>query len=223
MSTAMTVVDFHGDALECATRDGQHYVALRPMCDALGIDDHSQRTKLKGKSWATGVIITLVAEDGKSRAMYCLSLDSVPMWLATIEPSKVKPDSREKLERYQLECARVLRDHFMPATPSQPAIMIPDDRPSQSCVMQARIGDDMRLRDCLKSLCIAAASTSGRSVQSIHGELRKPWGVASIYRIALTSYQHTVFVLNQIIDDALGIKRLPRHKRQLDMPWGETH
>lgn len=89
MSTAMTVVDFHGDALECATRDGQHYVALRPMCEALGLADNSQRVKLKGKAWATDMMIISTGADGKSYSMYCLSLDSVPMWLATIEPSKV--------------------------------------------------------------------------------------------------------------------------------------
>ena len=87
MSTAMTVVDFHGDALECATRDGQHYVALRPMCDALGIETRAQLAKLKTKAWSTMSMIDMVAEDGKSRLMSMLSLDSVPMWLATIEPS----------------------------------------------------------------------------------------------------------------------------------------
>ena len=101
-----------------------------------------------------------------------------------------------------------------------PTGLIPDDTPSQSCVMQARIGDDVRLRACLKSLCDAAARTSGRSVQSIHGELRKPWGVASIYRIALTAYQHTAYVLRQIIDDSLSIHRLAPYKKQSEFPWG---
>lgn len=33
----------------------------------------------------------------------------------------------------------------------------------------------------MNSSTMAAARISRRSVQSIHGELRKPWGVASIY------------------------------------------
>lgn len=101
-----------------------------------------------------------------------------------------------------------------------PPVAIPEDRPSQTAVIQARIGDDARLRVCLKSLCAAAARTSGRSVQSIHGELRKPWGVVSIYRIALSAYQHTAYVLSQIIDESLNIRRLPAHKKQVEFPWG---
>ena len=38
------------------------------------------------------------------------------MWLATIEPSRVKPEARDSLVAYQREAARVLRDHFLGRT-----------------------------------------------------------------------------------------------------------
>lgn len=41
-----------------------------------------------------------------------LHLDALPMWLATIEPSRVAAEARPRLERFQLECAKALRDHF---------------------------------------------------------------------------------------------------------------
>lgn len=44
--------------------------------------------------------------------MFAIHLDSLPMWLATIEASRVAEHVRSKLITYQKECARVLRDHF---------------------------------------------------------------------------------------------------------------
>src|SRR5262245_59325551 len=36
------------------------------------------------------------------------------MWLATIDPARVKPEVRPKLTHYQRDAARVLREHFFP-------------------------------------------------------------------------------------------------------------
>ena len=204
MTTALTPYNFHGDDLDVVERDGSVYVATRSVCSALKINDATQRRKLKGKAWATEVMMTSVGADGKSREMHCLHIDSLPMWLATIEPSKVSESVRGKLVRYQLECARVLREHFVGGTRPEPALS-----PLASAPIQARIGDDIRARACLQSLCSDASKVSGRTVQSIHGELRKPWGVASVYRIALSSYGHTVAKLQEIIDGALNVRRLP--------------
>ena len=110
--SALVRVPFHGDEIECVHDERGVWVALRRMCEALGIDTDSQRKKLADKPWATTVTNAVVAEDGKPREMVCLHLDSVPMWLATIEPSRVAEGARSKLVDYQRECARVLRDHF---------------------------------------------------------------------------------------------------------------
>jgi hypothetical protein len=38
---------------------------------------------------------------GREQRMFSVHLDSVPMWLATIETGRVRPEVREKLTRYQ--------------------------------------------------------------------------------------------------------------------------
>lgn len=101
-------------------QEGDRPVILRPFCDALGIDTDSQRQKLRGKPWATTVIITVVAEDGKTRGMLALPLRALPMWLATINPSKVAPEARPMLESYQREAAEVLFRHFLTHAPAAP-------------------------------------------------------------------------------------------------------
>jgi hypothetical protein len=107
-------VSFHGDTLDCIRHDdGEAYVVIKRVCENLGITDQAQATKLRGAPWATTTMIVVVGNDGKSREMLCLRIDSVPMWLAGINPKKVGDDLlRHKLEVYQAECAKVLWDHF---------------------------------------------------------------------------------------------------------------
>lgn len=113
-------VPFHGQHLEAVRHDGRVWVSIRRVCDALGLSADAQRVKLQDKPWATTAMIAVVAEDLKRRELAMIDLDSLPMWLATIEPARVAPESRERLELYQVEAARVLRDHFF-GRPSAPA------------------------------------------------------------------------------------------------------
>lgn len=93
-------------------QDGTQWAAVRPICDVLGIDSKSQRAKLHGKSWATGVIITSVGADGKSRDMFMVDRRTLTMWLATIDTNRVSEEARPTLEAYQLEAANALDNYF---------------------------------------------------------------------------------------------------------------
>lgn len=108
-------VPFHGDELDAVRDERGAWVSIRRVCEVLGVSHEPQFAKLKRKAWATMTMIVTVAEDGKNREIACVHLDSLPMWLATIEPSKVKPAVRDKLADYQRECAKVLRDYFFGA------------------------------------------------------------------------------------------------------------
>lgn len=112
MST-LELVPFMGHQLEAVEHDGKIWAVVKRICQNLGIDDRSQREKLSSLPWATGVIITSVAADGKGREQFCVDLDTLPMWLATIHPGKVAAHAREALERYQQHCKQVLADHFL--------------------------------------------------------------------------------------------------------------
>lgn len=78
-AAAMVRVDFYGDSLLAQEREGTIYVALSPMCEALGIVTQAQVIKLKNKHWSG------------------------------INEKKVKASARPKLIKYQLECALVAR------------------------------------------------------------------------------------------------------------------
>jgi len=125
MTGSIEVVPFHGDTIQAVRGDGEQvWVVVKRVCETLGVREHDQAVKLKGKAWAVTGMIQATALDGKTYQTFCLSLDSLPIWLATIDVKRVKPEVRPKLIAYQRECQRVLRDHFF-GRAMQPAMVSP--------------------------------------------------------------------------------------------------
>jgi hypothetical protein len=67
-------------------------------------------------------MMTTVAQGGKEREVVMIDLATLPMWLATIDGSRVAEEARPKLIRFQKECAQVLRDHFFGKPHTDPVI-----------------------------------------------------------------------------------------------------
>lgn len=105
-------VMFGNDTLVLADQNGQPYVVMRPLVNAMGLDWRSQHVKITEKFRSTVVEITTVAEDGKPRTMICLPLRKLPGWLYSINPGKVAPALRAKIVRFQEECDEVLWRHW---------------------------------------------------------------------------------------------------------------
>lgn len=114
---------FQGATLE-AIRDGEDlWVSVRKVCEALDINHSNQQEKLKEAPWATVVLKTMVAEDGKNRKVFCVHVKSLPLWLATIDAGRVKDNVRPKLAAFQTECATALEKHFFAAPAAHSALL----------------------------------------------------------------------------------------------------
>ena len=85
---------------------------MKPIVDGMGLDWGSQFVKLKQRFKSTIVEITMVANDGKERAMTCLPVRKLFGWLMTISPNKVRPELRDIIIMYQNECDDVLWDYW---------------------------------------------------------------------------------------------------------------
>ncbi len=122
-------INFYGSKLY-VTRDsnGVGWVAIKPICEAIGISFGSQRAKLVSDPELNCVDIDTVAEDGKRRSMVCLPISQLNGWLYTINPNKVRSNIKVKLVRYQQECRDVLFQHFMPNGGTNEEIMGALDR-----------------------------------------------------------------------------------------------
>lgn len=112
MSTELVRVPFNGGTLSAAMVNGEPHVSVRHVCDALGVAVQSQLRKLRSRSWATVINLTMVAQDGKSREMALVDRRTLTMWLATISVNAVAEDAREVLAAYQEEAADALDAYF---------------------------------------------------------------------------------------------------------------
>lgn len=108
------ISEINGVAIVTVDHNGEIFVPIKPICDAIGIDVDAQRNKLNADEFfnSTTAIITAVAADDKEREMYCIPLRDVYGWLATINPGKVAPEARETVTRYRRECYDILYAHF---------------------------------------------------------------------------------------------------------------
>lgn len=99
-----------------AVRDENHnfFVPIKPICQAIGIDDSAQRHRIDRHYILHSVEVTMTSTgaDGKSYEMVCLPLEYVYGWLFTIDANLVSEVNRENVKRYQLECYQALYDHF---------------------------------------------------------------------------------------------------------------
>lgn len=105
---------FHGDDLQVIPAEGTITIVIRRFCEALGLAFWPQLRKLKSDpSISVTMMVMQVSGDDQRREVACLDLRSLPLWLATIHPSKVAPELREKLVAYKREAAESLAEHFL--------------------------------------------------------------------------------------------------------------
>jgi hypothetical protein len=116
MNTQLSSVPFYGQSLFATLVNDVPHVALKPICENLGVDWEGQRQRISRQPVlkSTAVMIKAVAEDGKLRDMLMLPVKFLNGWLFGIDSNRVKPEIRDRLIAYQTECFEVLANHFMP-------------------------------------------------------------------------------------------------------------
>ena len=125
MEQSLTIIEqrevsFYGDELIAVrASDGQVYVSVRHLCEAVGIARQSQVRRISehhvlSKGYTGGTIMIPPGRRGGGGAQPAglLRVDLVPLWLSGIDTKRVKDDIRGKLERYQEEVSAVLWEAF---------------------------------------------------------------------------------------------------------------
>lgn len=94
--------------------NGEKRIAIKPICDALGIDFSSQLQRIKRDEIlsSTMVMVTTVGGDEKQREMATIPFKFAFGWLFTIDTSKVREEAKEQVINYKLECYEALYSHF---------------------------------------------------------------------------------------------------------------
>jgi hypothetical protein len=116
-----TVLFYDDEITAVRLADGRVMIPVRPICEALGVDYSAQRQRLTRDEVLADVVMSVVVTttdiDPQSKRphtseMICLPLDYLNGWIFGINASRVKPEIKERLLRYQRECYRVLAEAF---------------------------------------------------------------------------------------------------------------
>ena len=158
MENKIVKVDFQGGELEAVKQGEKVWVSVRRCCESLGIASNGQIEKLKEKEWACSKIILSHDTTGREQKQFMIDLDSFPMWLGTIETSRVKKEIRPMLVKYQKEAAKVLRDHFF-GTPKMRRTESPVEKEMRLMARENRLAAQQRARGY--RIAIEAARRAG--------------------------------------------------------------
>lgn len=117
--SALTPVEFHGATLSVTLISGVPHIALKPICEAIGLDWKAQQDRIKRHPVlnSVAVVTTSTGTDGKRYEMLMLPLDKLDGWLFGVSVRRVRPELRERLTQYQAECFDALARHFGSAVP----------------------------------------------------------------------------------------------------------
>ena len=112
MNQQIINIPFHGDKLRIVETDTGTFVAVRPICEALGADWSAQLKRLKGREKVFCVAVFAIQHPSGAKETTCIPVNRLALWLANLNPKTVSEEHRAKLELYQVEAADVLDRHF---------------------------------------------------------------------------------------------------------------
>ena len=101
-------LEFNGKKIHFVAADGQWWIAIKPICEALSVDFEAQRKNLK-EDKTLGQLPseqTVVAADNRQRKMACLPEFFIYGWIFQLQSQS------EDLQKYKFECYKVLYEHF---------------------------------------------------------------------------------------------------------------
>lgn len=194
MSTSLSPVTFHGDTIFCTTYQNQPYTAMKPIIENMGLDWGSQFRKLSGckERWSI-VIMTMVASDGKERDVLCMPVRKLPAFLNTINPKKVRPELRERIELYQNESDDVLWEYWTNQQTSR-------ELPASSLTIEAR-----------RPLSVLIGQWAGKARMSFPDcwrELHTVFGISTVSELPASQLPAALAWVQAKID-ALEARRAP--------------
>ena len=114
MNDETKVIAKINDVKILVNQDKEKRVAIKPICEILGVSIEGQLKRLKEDPiiGSTMKMTFMVAADKNSREMQTIPLKYVFGWLFKIDSRKVKEEAREGLVKYQSACYDALYNYF---------------------------------------------------------------------------------------------------------------
>lgn len=101
-------LEFNGKVIYFLGKEGQYWIAIKPICEALGVDFEYQRKALKNDAFWDQLPSNqaVVAADNRIRKMLCLPEQYIYGWLCSIT------SSNPELIAYKRKCYQLLYEYF---------------------------------------------------------------------------------------------------------------
>ncbi len=145
----LSPVPFHGDTIFCVTIENQPYTPAKPIVENMGLAWQAQAAKLSANKERWGVMMIVIPSESGEQQTLCLPVRKLPAFLASINPKKVRPELRPKIELYQAESDDALWNYWMNGRAERSAepvenpdkLPTPDSplTPDQQCTLQALV------------------------------------------------------------------------------------
>ncbi|NHN78579.1 hypothetical protein HA520_15045 [Azotobacter chroococcum] len=120
-------VSFHGhDLTVITTPAGEHLVAMKPICEAIGLSWRGQNERIqRHEVLKEGMRVIRTPSTGGEQETICLPLDYLNGWLFGVDASRVKLEIRERLVQYQRECFAALAAYWQQGEALNPRTAAP--------------------------------------------------------------------------------------------------
>ena len=141
-----------GVSLEFVRTSAGPFVSIGSISRAFGLDDRAQRRRIESRSWARPRVVAARGRvlGARARRLVCIHADVVPMFLATVDASRVASSVRPRLVDFQARCAVVLREFFYGA----PRVGVDPARVSRTEALELALAAS-RERDALEARVLA--------------------------------------------------------------------
>ena len=108
MRTLELKIESYNFSVPVFEKDGKIWVALKPLCETLGVARFNQQKKVRKSDTIMWYDIILHDSIGREQSMLCIEIDSIGEWIFSINPKKVKPELVEKLMVFRKKLQVVL-------------------------------------------------------------------------------------------------------------------
>ncbi|MEE6041173.1 phage antirepressor N-terminal domain-containing protein [Avibacterium paragallinarum] len=113
IQTQLQTIQFYDRTLTTFEQNNVHYVAMKPICENIGLDWKAQYARIKrDEVLSQGMVIITIPSQGGEQQTLCLPIQYLNGWLFGIDVKRVKPEIRETLITYKRECYQALFDYW---------------------------------------------------------------------------------------------------------------
>ena len=90
-------IPFHGTTINATRTPEGVRVAIRPVCEAIGLDYSAQWRRLERQPWAVVAMTATTGSDGKTYEMATVDRRTFTMWLATVDTNRLKNEQAREM------------------------------------------------------------------------------------------------------------------------------